>query len=336
MVSSRDHLNPRSLEKLTFLPNKSEANVSINGEKAQKQEQFPLNNELLNLQEDMLEFKNVLRSATRSSVKEVIKHEIDVISVKITSLSNDYSINDEDNKCWREVRRKNRGSANTKQNAYMIPTIVNTFQLLNLEESNYVISEGRLEFHRMPVKARGKTTKCKKKTNKFILLGDTHARNIAKELQHNLGQQFQVIGLVKLGSRLEDITNTLKSDLNEFTNKDVCVMWSGSNDNAKNETNYGLQRLTDFVTKHSHTNLIVISAPHQYDLQHNSCINDVVSVFNRKLKKHSNAFNYMHVLNVENNRDHYTHHSLHLNSKGKEYMANKISRKIADILNASK
>jgi hypothetical protein len=35
-------------------------------------------------------------------------------------------------------------------------------------------------------------------------MGDSHARNIAKELLYNHGQQFQVIGLVKLGSRLED------------------------------------------------------------------------------------------------------------------------------------
>jgi hypothetical protein len=44
----------------------------------------------------------------------------------------------------------------------------------------------------------------------------------------------------------------------------------------------------------------------------------------------------MHVLNVENNRDHYTHHGLHLNIKGKEYKASKIARKITDILNVSK
>lgn len=165
---------------------------------------------------------------------------------------------------------------------------------------------------------------------------DSHARNIAKELQYNLGQQFQVIGLVKPGSRLEDITNTMKSDLKELTNKDVCVIWGGSNDIAKNEINYGLRRLSDFVTKHSHTNLIAISAPHRYDLQNNSCINDEVKVFNRKLKKYSKSFNYMHVLNAENNRDHYTHHGLHLNSKGKECMASKIARKIAEIFTVNK
>jgi hypothetical protein len=44
----------------------------------------------------------------------------------------------------------------------------------------------------------------------------------------------------------------------------------------------------------------------------------------------------MHVLTVKNNRDHYTHHGLHLNSKGKECMASKIARKIAEILTVNK
>jgi hypothetical protein len=44
----------------------------------------------------------------------------------------------------------------------------------------------------------------------------------------------------------------------------------------------------------------------------------------------------MHVLNVENNRDHCTHHGLHLNCEGNEYMANKIARKNDDILNIIK
>ena len=86
-----------------------------------------------------------------------------MISTKITSLTDDSSINNEDNKCWREIRRKNRGSANMKQDTFMIPTIINSFQLLNLEENNYETSEERTEIHRIPAKARGKTVTYNKK-----------------------------------------------------------------------------------------------------------------------------------------------------------------------------
>ena len=136
----------RLRRKVTFLPNKCEVNVIINDEKAQNQEGSQLNKKLFDLREDMLEFKNLLKSAVRSSVKEVIKYEIDVISAKITSLNDDSSINNEDNKCWKEVRRKNSGSANMKQDTFMIPTIVNSFQLLNLEENNYETSEDEQNF----------------------------------------------------------------------------------------------------------------------------------------------------------------------------------------------
>jgi hypothetical protein len=103
-----------------------------------------------------------------------------MISAKVASLNDDSSRNNEDNNCWREVRRKNRGSATMKQNAYVIPTIINRCQLPNFEESKYKISEGRSEFHRIPTKGRGKTTKCRKETHKVILLADSHARNITR------------------------------------------------------------------------------------------------------------------------------------------------------------
>jgi hypothetical protein len=243
VAAGRDSLNSELRRKVTLIPNTGEVNDIINDEKALNQEGFQLNKELSDLREDMLEFKILLKSAVRCSVKEVIKQDIDVISAKLTSLYDDPSTNNEDKKRWREVRRKNRGLANIKQDTFMIPTIVNRFQLLNLEENNYETSEGRIEFHRIPAKARGKTIKSKRIINKVILLGDSHARSIAKELQDNLGQQFQAMGLVKPGSRLEDITNTMKYDLNKLTNRDVCVIWGGSNDIAKNETNFGLRRL---------------------------------------------------------------------------------------------
>ena len=50
---------------MTFLPNRCEVNVIINDEKAQNQEEFQLNKELLDLREYMLEFKNLLKSAVK-------------------------------------------------------------------------------------------------------------------------------------------------------------------------------------------------------------------------------------------------------------------------------
>jgi lysophospholipase L1-like esterase len=81
---------------------------------------------------------------------------------------------------------------------------------------------------------------------------------------------------------------------------------------------------------------VVINAPHRHDLQESSCANSAVKKFNRKLMKYSKAFNNFHILEVENCRELYTNHGMHLNRKGKEVMVGKIENVIKDILNVQK
>ena len=60
-----------------------------------------------------------------------------------------------------------------------------------------------------------------------------------------------------------------------------------------------------------------MSVPYRHDLDPNSCVNDEVKVYNRKLKKHLKVFGNSHVIEVDSNRDLFTRHGLHMNSKGK-------------------
>jgi hypothetical protein len=98
----------------------------------------------------------------------------------------------------------------------------------------------------------------------------------------------------------------------------------------------GLQQLKDFATRQNLTNFVVINTPHRHDLQESSCVNSAVRKFNRKLMKYSKAFDNFHVLEVENCRELYTNHGMHLNRKGKEVMVGKIVNMIKDILNVQK
>jgi lysophospholipase L1-like esterase len=135
---------------------------------------------------------------------------------------------------------------------------------------------------------------------------------------------------------MKEITNTLNSSINSLIKKDVCIIWGGSRDVAKNESENGLQYLKDFATRQNITNLVVINAPHRHDLQESSCVNSAVKMFNRKLMKYSKAFDNFHMLEVENCRELYTNHGMHLNRKGKEVMVGKIEKVIRDILNVQK
>jgi hypothetical protein len=59
-------------------------------------------------------------------------------------------------------------------------------------------------------------------------MGDSHMRGMATELQYRLKDDFDVLGIVKPGSRIKEITNTLNSTISSLTKKDVCIIWGGS------------------------------------------------------------------------------------------------------------
>jgi hypothetical protein len=63
------------------------------------------------------------------------------------------------------------------------------------------------------------------------------------------------------------------------------VIWGGANDINKNETNIGLKHIRNFALDRKHSNVIVMAAPHRYDLHASSCINKEIQIYNRKLRK---------------------------------------------------
>lgn len=65
--------------------------------------------------------------------------------------------------------------------------------------------------------------KGKKNGRRTVLLGDSHVRGLAQELQFNLSQP---------GSSLEVVTNTKKSEVRTLRKKDVCIMWGQMQDVA--------------------------------------------------------------------------------------------------------
>jgi len=51
-----------------------------------------------------------------------------------------------------------------------------------------------------------------------------------------------------------------------------------------------MKHLLEFVTNANHTNEILVSALHRYDLMGNSCVSIEVEKFNRKLRKSLEEF----------------------------------------------
>jgi hypothetical protein len=154
---------------------------------------------------------------------------------------------------------------------------------VNLPNLTYKRSEDKLRSEWKPIKVSHSSEKTDIVKHKIRILGDSHARGLAKELKYSLTQEFETQGVVKLGSSLEKLVNTSRPDLKALTMGDVRIVWGSSKDVGQNESTMGIRALKQFLSFHKHTNVIVLSVPHRHDLSSNSCVNHEVQVFNRLL-----------------------------------------------------
>jgi len=128
---------------------------------------------------------------------------------------------------------------------------------------------------------------------------------------------------------LEVITGFAKEDIEQLTQNDIVIMCGGTNNISKNELNKGLRHVTQFVQNKGNTNVIVMNAPHRFDLEERSCVSKEVEVFNRKLNKIMKRYNHIKIITMSEERGHYTKHGLHMNKSGKKW----ITKKTADFIN---
>jgi len=98
---------------------------------------------------------------------------------------------------------------------------------------------------RWPAIQNASKTKCVKQ--KIFIIGDSHARNSAAELQHWLGSTFTEPSFVKPGAGMKTIVDTAKEDIMKFTGDDVVVIWGGTNDIGKDNSREAMKHLGNFV-----------------------------------------------------------------------------------------
>jgi hypothetical protein len=124
------------------------------------------------------------------------------------------------------------------------------------------------------------------------------------------------------GARLEHITNLADDKITSLGKRDTVIMIGGANDINKNEANLGLCHLRKFIENRRNTNnILVMTAPHRYDLQESSCVNSEIMKFNRKLCKVSKSAGNVEILQLALERNDFTRHGMHLNISGKEKVA---------------
>lgn len=338
MATSQEQEDAGCEENNTCIKYKIAEGVCINREHYISESIIVDKTALVNLQDDIKKLSSMLQLAMRSSGEEVMQHKINTMLIKMASIIEDSPRTKEQNVEWIEAKKGKSKIIRKQYDQYAIPVINNRYAMLENHvedcENSSLVREFKSSFGKVE---RGKKKKrCERNRNRVLFLGDSHARGMASEVKHKLGKNFDVFGIVKPGSNMKELTNTLNSTVSALSKNDVCIIWGGSCDIAKNESEYGLQQVKDLATKLSYTNLVVINAPFRHDLQENSCVNSAVKGFNRKLSKYSKAFENLQSIEVVNCRELYSNHGLHLNWRGREAMTSKIVNVINDILNVQK
>jgi hypothetical protein len=146
---------------------------------------------------------------------------------------------------------------------------------------------------------------------KIMIIGDSHARGCAGNVKHNLSERYKTSCVMKPGATTNTLIVSGKSEVKELTDKDINVFWGGANDVSTNNTQEGLKHIVNFTQMNKHTNIILVSVPHRYDLPDWSCVNTEVGTFNRKLMKLMRPFKHVKVVQVDLEREFYTKHSQH-------------------------
>jgi hypothetical protein len=119
------------------------------------------------------------------------------------------------------------------------------------------------------------------------------------------------------GAGMKQIVNSGKEEINNLKGDDVIVVWGGSNDISKQNSQEALKHLHNFTKTYHDVNVIVMSAPQRYDLMPSSCVNSKVVRFNRLVRKSMKLLTKTKILETDLNRDCFTKHGLHMNSSGK-------------------
>ena len=161
--------------------------------------------------------------------------------------------------------------------------------------------------------------------HKVLILRDSRTRGCASEVKQQLNSEYEVFGFINPGSRMKDIKGSAKIKMTQLTSEDIVVLWGGVNDVARYNSMVGMKHILDLSINSTDTNVMLLSVPHRHDLINDLCVNRELKVFSRSLRNRLKCFGKVELIEVVSEREFYTKHGQHLNSRGKVSMASRIA-----------
>jgi len=140
-----------------------------------------------------------------------------------------------------------------------------------------------------------------------------------------LSSNYELYSVVKPGSTTNELKETVQKEISQLFYNDLIAICSGTNDDELNELSLTLQNITNCVKNNNHTNIIFMNVPFRYDLPNSIPVNRNISILNRKLQKLVKVFPHARFLEMDNNRNLFTNHRLHLNKLGKQLVNHQIA-----------
>jgi hypothetical protein len=150
--------------------------------------------------------------------------------------------------------------------------------------------------------------------HKLLIFGDSILRGSAGTVRTLLSEKYSVLSVNKPGADFKELTQSLKNE----------VLGSGSNNCDRYKLKTALKLIVEFLKTNNHTNIVLLSIPHRYDLQKFSYMNKQIMEYNRKLSKIARAYNHVQFSDVDINRNLYTKQGLCFNKFGKVQLAKQL------------
>jgi hypothetical protein len=279
---------------------------------------------------DVEELCELRYMAVRPHVQEVMNDLIRKLTQEVKVLKTNREKLIDARPKWSEIvaGAKKRSEVLTHSSAHSMST--NTTKISKVP--GLPIIRNRIKFRNQMLTANAdnlKTVKCQDKPkHKIVLIGDSHARGCASKLQGKLDDNYEVLGYVKPGAGASVLTKTAQTEINGLTAEDTLIYWGGTYDIAKNNTSGGIKHIHHYLLENRHTNIIFTGAPHRYDLNESSIINEESRRYNEKLTNISSKYRHTSVMEMNLGREDFTRHGLHLRNSGRNKLLAALAEKI--------
>ena len=155
------------------------------------------------------------------------------------------------------------------------------------------------------------------KKHKIVLLGDSHIKGLSAFLNCELNNSYEILSLTKPGANSSILKDSLMESILQLTKNDLLIINFGTNDLETSNYINTFFNIKDYIMNKGHTNILVLNIPLRYDLHNYSQRNLQISELNSKLKQLCSHLTHTAFLHINNDRQLFTSHGLHLNKTSK-------------------